>query len=257
MKRLGVYGLALALILVSTVGLAASGWGHYEGFPVVRVLIDGKELVNDVPAINFHGRTLVPLRVISEYLGAEVGWDQETYTATVDSPAPCTSWELTPAQVADALVWARAGKDLSDYQDLLPMYCRRLAKESSEELWLDLLTPWGRLVADAQCWYTDGEEIPSTAQLIADYSPGLFAVVSGHSPVPGRPITVTLEQNGVVFECESSTERLVDPPASGTYTFIQGFGFAAEGLDRTQPVDVVVLFGEDEYRCTFDLGVLK
>ena len=31
-------------------------------------------------------RTMVPLRFVSEYLGAEVGWDSETYTATITSP---------------------------------------------------------------------------------------------------------------------------------------------------------------------------
>lgn len=46
------------------------------------VVLDGKPLVFDVPPIIEDGRTLVPLRAIFEAMGADVSWNQETYTAT-------------------------------------------------------------------------------------------------------------------------------------------------------------------------------
>jgi len=44
----------------------------------------------DTAAILSGGRTFVPLRFVSEFLGAEVSWLQDTYTAKVESPAPIT-----------------------------------------------------------------------------------------------------------------------------------------------------------------------
>ncbi|MBE7053555.1 MAG: copper amine oxidase N-terminal domain-containing protein [Ruminococcaceae bacterium] len=48
----------------------------------IKVIIDGKELTMDQPPVLKDGRTLVPLRAIFEALGATVGWDDATKTAT-------------------------------------------------------------------------------------------------------------------------------------------------------------------------------
>ena len=48
----------------------------------VRVELDGKTLAFDVPPQIIDGRTLVPLRVIFEALGASVDWISETRTVT-------------------------------------------------------------------------------------------------------------------------------------------------------------------------------
>jgi hypothetical protein len=46
-------------------------------------LSDGKTVESDVPAQIINGRTMVPLRVLSEGIGAKVDWDNATRTATV------------------------------------------------------------------------------------------------------------------------------------------------------------------------------
>ena len=46
--------------------------------------VDGKDVTLDVPAQIVNSRTLVPVRFISESLGANVGWNGETRTVTVD-----------------------------------------------------------------------------------------------------------------------------------------------------------------------------
>lgn len=46
-------------------------------------LVDGKKVTLDVAPVIVNGRTLVPVRFISEALGAEVGWDGATRTATI------------------------------------------------------------------------------------------------------------------------------------------------------------------------------
>lgn len=52
----------------------------------VKLIIDGKPVVPDVPPVIKNNRTLVPLRVISEGLGAQVGWNATTRTVTVWAP---------------------------------------------------------------------------------------------------------------------------------------------------------------------------
>ena len=46
-------------------------------------LVNGKETVIDCPAEIREGRTFVPLRFISEALGATVNWNSETKTITI------------------------------------------------------------------------------------------------------------------------------------------------------------------------------
>ncbi|HHY90566.1 MAG TPA: AMIN domain-containing protein, partial [Clostridiales bacterium] len=52
---------------------------------VVSLKIDGKDVVGDVPAILHQDRTLVPIRLVVESLGAEVYWDQRTYQVTIQT----------------------------------------------------------------------------------------------------------------------------------------------------------------------------
>ncbi len=52
----------------------------------ITVVLDGNEVVFDVPPQIINGRTMVPIRAIFEALGAEVEWDDKTktVTATID-----------------------------------------------------------------------------------------------------------------------------------------------------------------------------
>lgn len=50
-----------------------------------EMIVQGKTTVLDVAPRVENGRTLVPLRAISEALGAEVTWDEQTQTVTVIS----------------------------------------------------------------------------------------------------------------------------------------------------------------------------
>lgn len=72
MKRFLV-GVVVGFMLSGSVAYAAAG---YNGFPTMRLFLDGKELISDVPAIVINNRTLVPVRVIAESLGAQVSVNQ-------------------------------------------------------------------------------------------------------------------------------------------------------------------------------------
>ena len=51
----------------------------------IRVIVDGVTLRFDVPPDIIGGRTMVPMRIIFEALGAEVLWDQATQTITAST----------------------------------------------------------------------------------------------------------------------------------------------------------------------------
>lgn len=73
------------LLLLSGLGLTGPMHGTYEGCPIVKVVVDGKEIQSDVPAILFKDRTMVPVRFVSEALGALVTWDEDNFTAVITS----------------------------------------------------------------------------------------------------------------------------------------------------------------------------
>ncbi|MEW9674051.1 copper amine oxidase N-terminal domain-containing protein [Ammoniphilus sp. 3BR4] len=82
MKKKLFIGVALALSLIGGSVYAATG-NLFKGFPIVNVHLDGEAVHGDVPAISLDGRTLVPVRLISEALGADVSWDQSTSTVNI------------------------------------------------------------------------------------------------------------------------------------------------------------------------------
>ncbi|MDW7678169.1 MAG: copper amine oxidase N-terminal domain-containing protein, partial [Bacillota bacterium] len=81
MKRKTMTAIAILialLFLVSTV---------VRGETLIRIFLDGTELDTDVTPVIVDGRTLVPLRVISENLGAAIQWNGETRTVDITSPS--------------------------------------------------------------------------------------------------------------------------------------------------------------------------
>ncbi|MBI2873954.1 MAG: hypothetical protein HYY09_02605 [Firmicutes bacterium] len=72
--------LLVLLVLVLVVFPAGHGELNQND---IRVVLDGRELTFDVPPMVREGRTLVPMRAISEALGALVGWDGATQTVTI------------------------------------------------------------------------------------------------------------------------------------------------------------------------------
>ncbi|WP_233432505.1 MULTISPECIES: copper amine oxidase N-terminal domain-containing protein [Thermoanaerobacterium] len=54
--------------------------------PYIKLVINGQQVNTDVPPQIVNGTTLVPIRVISESLGAKVDWDGNTQTVSVTMP---------------------------------------------------------------------------------------------------------------------------------------------------------------------------
>ena len=68
-----------------SLGLDEDGTGRYADatVQVVRLTLNGKTLDTDVPAFTRGGRTMVPVRVITEEMGASVAWMAETNQVAV------------------------------------------------------------------------------------------------------------------------------------------------------------------------------
>jgi len=78
MIRKVVFVVFMAVILHSAICAA-------QVQPNVEIYINHQKVDSDVPPVIYEGRTLVPLRVISEYLGASVAWDGQSKTVRVSA----------------------------------------------------------------------------------------------------------------------------------------------------------------------------
>ena len=117
MRRTAVSVPRLLLLLAALAAPAAAasavvsvqdGAGQYEARAVttVAVELDGVPLeTGDVPAFLLEGRTMVPVRLVSEHLGAEVTWLQDTQQVRIETGQ--TSITLTVGS-AEALVNGQA-----------------------------------------------------------------------------------------------------------------------------------------------------
>ncbi|HBR01699.1 MAG TPA: molybdate ABC transporter substrate-binding protein, partial [Ruminiclostridium sp.] len=76
------------LMVLMTLLLLGMSIGSVSAASNVNVAIDGSplsiEAANGAPYIDSANRTMVPIRVVSENLGAQVSWDASTQTATID-----------------------------------------------------------------------------------------------------------------------------------------------------------------------------
>ncbi|NPV71534.1 MAG: hypothetical protein HPY55_12995 [Firmicutes bacterium] len=62
-------------ILFGCVPAAHASPRHYKGFPTVELYVNGRYIQSEVPPLIIDGRTMVPLRVVSEALGEKVWWN--------------------------------------------------------------------------------------------------------------------------------------------------------------------------------------
>lgn len=79
-RRPVAVAVVFALLLTAAV---ATGGNEYKGFPVAQVIVNGKPVQSDVPAIIMDGRTLLPVRAVAEAIGGKVDWNQDTYTVNI------------------------------------------------------------------------------------------------------------------------------------------------------------------------------
>lgn len=69
----------------------------YLGYPIVKLFVNDVELVaSDMYAVIMQGRTMVPLRLVAEALGAEVEYDQEQNRVLITTRQEETETYIAP-----------------------------------------------------------------------------------------------------------------------------------------------------------------
>lgn len=80
--------IAVILLFTFTGGyvVADSLNSSFEGNPIIKLFNGGKELaVGDIPAINYHNRTMVPIYLLNQ-LGIETVWNEGTQSVDIKLP---------------------------------------------------------------------------------------------------------------------------------------------------------------------------
>lgn len=100
-KTFKKYIALLVLVAVSFLSVQAVGDAEPAAAADVAIIIDGQNVPSDVSPTIISGRTMVPVRVIGEYLNASVVWDNSTRTATITKGS--TTLKLTEGQYSYTL----------------------------------------------------------------------------------------------------------------------------------------------------------
>ncbi|HBZ81535.1 MULTISPECIES: family 10 glycosylhydrolase [Brevibacillus] len=194
------------LLLMFVLCIPAMGTSVHtaQAAPGISIFLDGQQIRSDVapyiiPKVNV---TMVPLRVISESLGAEVYWDQNSQTATIlkDSTVLSMTINQTYALVNDSTIPLDASVQNRQGRVMVPL---RFVSEQ-----LGLQVNW------AQETRTITLLTGSTAVVTpppADISGGNNG--SGSVPVPTTPPV----QNGSLRGVWVSTVYNLDWPSTGSY----------------------------------------
>jgi len=90
MRRL-LPALLVAVLALGTLAAAAEA--------PIGLVVNGATIETDTPPLSIDDRTYVPIRVVSEALGAEVGWDGATRTVIVNLAAGPPADDGTPPPV--------------------------------------------------------------------------------------------------------------------------------------------------------------
>ncbi|MDR1194490.1 MAG: hypothetical protein LBK98_10080, partial [Peptococcaceae bacterium] len=184
--------------------------GAAETSQAIPLYIDGQLLAGEDPAILTEGRTLVPLRVLMESLGAEVQWegDYRTVTVTKNAGAAVRLW------IDNRLVrYDEAGAVSYDVCDVAP-------KIIADRTYVPL-----RLVANAMGLYVEWDD--ANRRVLVDTSRGaekkrffdlwIEGVQAGQTVVDSAPLALVYGQGmgGMAPQGATQVKYLFLDPASG------------------------------------------
>ena len=74
-----------SIVFSEPIILECDGESHIKNGKKITIVVDGTELVSDVMPVILNGRTLVPLRALFEYTGADVDWNDEEKSVKIIS----------------------------------------------------------------------------------------------------------------------------------------------------------------------------
>lgn len=86
MRKKLMITLVGTLLAFTMVVSAASINGDFKGFPIVKVNVNGVPVASEVPAVNFFGKTVLPVGDIAKVFNTVIEWDNATWTANLVKP---------------------------------------------------------------------------------------------------------------------------------------------------------------------------
>ncbi|WP_418790082.1 copper amine oxidase N-terminal domain-containing protein [Phosphitispora sp. TUW77] len=75
-RKVLIIGIMAIILTLTVIGYTVAAQN-------VNLEVNGQPVESDVPPYIQDGRVMVPIRVVSEAMGADVNWDQATYTAQI------------------------------------------------------------------------------------------------------------------------------------------------------------------------------
>lgn len=189
----------LFVLCIPAIGVSV----HAQTSPVISIYLDGKQVKSDVapyilPQVNV---TMVPLRVISESLGADVYWDQNSQTATIlkDSTVLSMTINQTRALVNDRQVPLDASVQNKQGRVMVPL---RFVSEQ-----LGLQVNWDQATRTITLTSTDAAAATPPADIVGGGNPPIDVTV------PSSPANTGEALKGVWV----STVFNLDWPSTGSY----------------------------------------
>ena len=105
MRKCIIVMVAVVLVFIASAAFSSSINGMFEGYPIVRVVVNGVEIKSDIPGISFKGRTMLPIRAIAEAGGMDVSWDAATWTANLTTKGVAVQPEIKNVLTADGFTF--------------------------------------------------------------------------------------------------------------------------------------------------------
>ncbi|TBL80590.1 copper amine oxidase N-terminal domain-containing protein [Paenibacillus thalictri] len=148
MRRKWIALLALTTVFGMFGGVAYSAGG-------AKLVINGALFAPEVPPQMIDGNTMVPIRTVSEGLGADVRWDEVTRTVNVEMPDTASLQRqidllqsaLAPASADEAVnkwaEWVKKRNGAAQYALLSPELRKRTLSSYKELNWVTgVSSPW-------------------------------------------------------------------------------------------------------------------
>jgi len=115
-RKIGSVFLVLLIILLGSNSLLADS--------PVKIIFNGRDLKTDAAPQIIDGRTMVPLRVVAEALGAEVKWDAENKIVFINKEnSLATDWNYVKVngEATTWPYWIRDGKMYLEYRNAIQL----------------------------------------------------------------------------------------------------------------------------------------
>ncbi|MEX0974649.1 MAG: copper amine oxidase N-terminal domain-containing protein [Bacillota bacterium] len=263
----GILCLLLVVTSFSVVLCGDSANGMFEGYPIVKVQLNGEEVAFDVPAINLGGRTLVPIRFVAEKMGALVGWDEQSFTAFLTTKGVLGSVEprrgapdkgvydrLTESQLAEALAYG-VGLQTSSFDAAFSKY---ISWDSSNKAWGVLYTEYSWVAWTAYNAATTHEEVPTASTAVPQPQGLVRAYIGFTNEWPGSldKFKFYVRQGAIISEALTYTypSKVQGMQASET----AWISWYTTGMDLSMPVSVIIAKPDgSSYNLSWNLFELK